>query len=89
MELKNYVYDRKKFCIPVTKAEPLESIQFIVDEFKKKKITFCVAGEGESWELWRHVEDGDDDKIKKGGSPPTPNFLYVDGENTEEYETLK
>ena len=60
-----YVYDRKKFCVPVTKAEPLTSIQFIIDNFIGKKITFCIDGEGESWEIWRYVEDADSDKIKR------------------------
>ncbi len=69
MPKEKYVYDRKKFCIPVTKAEPLSSIQFIIDDFIEKKITFCIDGEGESWEIWRYVEDNDSDKIKKKRYP--------------------
>ncbi len=75
-----YVYDRKKFCIPVTKAEPLSAIQFIVDNFIVKKITFCVDGKGESWEIWRYAEDADSDKIKKNCPPENPKYLYVEGE---------
>ncbi|MCF7793998.1 MAG: hypothetical protein K9N09_07130 [Candidatus Cloacimonetes bacterium] len=81
-----YVYDRKKFCVPVTKAEPLSSIQFIIDDFINKKVTFCIDGEGESWEIWRYVEDGDSDKIKKNGTPEQPKYLYVEGAETTEFE---
>ncbi len=89
MNLKKYVYDRNKFCIPVTKPKSLSSIQFIVEEFIKKRLSFCINGEGEYWELWRHVEEEDDDKIKKGSPPTNPKYLYVDGEKVEEYEILK
>jgi hypothetical protein len=84
-----YIYDRKKFCVPVTKAEPLESIQFIIDDFIKKGITFCIDGEGENWEIWREVEEEDSDKIKKSGSPEKPAYLYVDGKKIEVYTALK
>ncbi|MBN1948466.1 MAG: hypothetical protein JW784_01860, partial [Candidatus Cloacimonetes bacterium] len=63
MKKGKFIYDRKKFCVPVTKAEPLNSIQFIIDDFIKKGITFCIDGEGDSWEIWRMVEEGDSDKI--------------------------
>lgn len=86
MPKEKYVYDRKKFCIPVTKAEPLSSIQFIIDDFIEKKITFCIDGEGESWEIWRYVEDNDSDKIKKSGTPETPKYLYVGGKETTEFD---
>ena len=80
-----YVYDRKKFCVPVTKAEPLTSIQFIIDNFIGKKITFCIDGKGESWEIWRYVEDADSDKIKKSGPPEKPKYLYVEGEEIVDF----
>jgi len=80
-----YVYDRKNFCVPVTKAEPLSSIQFIIDNFISKKITFCIDGEGESWEIWRYVEDNDSDKIKKSGPPESPKILYVEGEEVKDF----
>ena len=88
MKKELYHYDRKNFCVPVTKAEPLNSIQFIIDDFIKKQITFCIDGEGESWEIWRLVEDSDSDKIKKNGSPEKPKYLYVEGEQVTEYETV-
>jgi len=88
MSTETYVYDRKLFCVPVTKAEPLNSIQFIIDDFINKKITFCIDGEGESWEIWRLVEDTDNDKIKKAGSPENPKYLYLEGVLTEEYDKL-
>jgi len=88
MGKEKYVYDHKKFCVPVTKAEPLNSIQFIIDDFIKKKVTFCIDGEGESWEIWRHVEDGDTDKIKKSGTPQHPKYLYVDGFKVENFEVV-
>lgn len=81
-----YVYDRKKFCVPVTKAEPLNSIQFIIDDFINKKVTFCIDGEGESWEIWRYVEEDDSDKIKKSGTPENPKYLYVEGVEVKEFE---
>jgi hypothetical protein len=83
---KKYVYQRNKFCVPVTKAEPLEQIQFIIDAFIQKKLTFCIDGEGESWEIWRIEEDSDTDKIKKEGAPEFPKFLYVDGELVKHFE---
>lgn len=88
MKKEPYLYDRKKFCVPVTKAEPLNSIQFIIDDFIKKKITFCIDGEGESWEIWRLVEDNDSDKIKKNGSPENPKYLYIEGVEVKDYELV-
>jgi hypothetical protein len=86
MAKEKYLYERKKFCVPVTKAEPLNSIQFIIDDFMKKKITFCIDGKGETWEIWRLVDDGDSDKIKKTGTPLKPKYLYVKGEEIKEFE---
>jgi hypothetical protein len=86
MAKEKYLYERKKFCVPVTKAEPLNSIQFIIDDFMKKKITFCIDGKGETWEIWRLVDDGDSDKIKKTGTPLKPKYLYVEGEEIKEFE---
>ncbi len=86
--MKKYVYNRKKFCIPVTKAEPLEQIQFIVDAFIEKKLTFCIDGEGESFEIWRLAEDSDTDKIKKEGAPENPTYLYVNGVLQKDYEIV-
>lgn len=86
--MEKYVYDHKKFCVPVTKAEPLSAIQFIIDDFIKKKITFCIDGEGESWEIWRLVEEDDNDKIKKSGTPTHPKELYVNGEKVDDYDLL-
>lgn len=85
MTKDKYIYDRKKFCVPVTKAEPLTSIQFIIDNFVSKKITFCIDGAGESWEIWRYVEDNDSDKIKKNGPPESPKILYVEGEEIKDF----
>ncbi len=82
---ERFIYDREMFTVPVTKAEPLRDIQFIIDDFIEKKITFCVDGAGQSWQLWRKVEDGDSEKIKKKGSPAQPLHLYVDGEKIEKY----
>jgi len=84
MDKEKFVYDPKDFCIPVTKAEPLESIQFIIDDFINKKVTFCVDGEGDYWEIWRLVEENDNDKIKKNGAPKNPKMLYVDGKKLED-----
>jgi len=84
--MAKYVYDSEKFCVPVTKAEPLESIRFIIEDFKKKKVTFCIDGEGEAWEIWRLVEEDDNDKIKKKGAPAHPAYLYVDGEEVTDYD---
>ncbi len=86
MAKEKYLYERKKFCVPVTKAEPLNSIQFIIDDFMKKKITFCIDGKGETWEIWRLVDDGDSDKIKKTGTPIKPKYPYVEGEEIKEFE---
>jgi len=85
MGKEKYVYDRKKFCVPVTKAEPLNSIQFIIEDFINKGVTFCIDGEDETWEIWRFVEDSDSDKIKKNGTPENPKYLYVEGEKLEEF----
>lgn len=88
MKKEKFIYDRKKFCVPVTKAEPLSSIQFIIDDFIRKGITFCIDGEGDSWEIWRLVEEEDSDKIKKTGTPQKPKFLYVEGKKAEDFETI-
>lgn len=80
-----YVYDRNKFCVPVTKAEPLNSIQFIIDDFVSKRVTFCIDGEDETWEIWRCAEENDSDKIKKDGTPENPKYLYVEGNQLEDF----
>ncbi len=74
-----YTYYKVKFCIPVTKAEPLDSIQFIIDDFKRKKVTFCLEEKDNLWEIWRIEEETDNDKIKKDGMPEHPKKLFVDG----------
>ncbi len=84
-----FCYDKKNFCIPVTKAEPLDSIQFIIDDFTRKGVTFCIDGDGEQWEIWRHVEEGDSDKIKKTGMPARPKKLFIEGRVIEEFETAE
>jgi len=89
MKKEKYVYNSKNFCVPVTKAEPLSSIQFIIDDFINKKLSFCVDGTGESWEIWRIVEENDNDKIKKSGSPENPKYLYIDGKLIEKFDIAK
>lgn len=81
-----YTYISDNFCIPVTKAEPLEDIRFIINDFINKRITFCVDGTDDLWEIWRHVEEEDNDKIKKDGMPVKPRYLYVEGSLTEDYD---
>ncbi|MCD4651464.1 MAG: hypothetical protein K8S56_06735 [Candidatus Cloacimonetes bacterium] len=83
---ENYVYSKKNFCIPVTKAEPLDSIQFIIEDFVRKSVTFCIDGDGDQWEIWRLVEENDSDKIKKTGMPSHPKILYVEGGEIKAYE---
>lgn len=80
---EKYVYVAKKFCVPVTKIGTLESIQFVIDDFIEKKVTFCVDGSGERWEVWRIEEEGDSDKIKKKDFPRKPKFLYIKGKKKE------
>ncbi len=80
---KRYLYDALKFCVPVTKIGPLESIQFLIKKFKKKKITFCVDGSNDRWELWRKEEKSDSEKIKKKDYPKKPKFVYVKGKEVE------
>ena len=78
-----YVYDAKKFCVPVTKISSLESIQFSIDNFIEKKVTFCVDGSKDRWEVWRMEEEGDSNKIKKKDYPRRPKYLYVKGKKTD------
>ncbi|MBC8525802.1 MAG: hypothetical protein ISS28_01490 [Candidatus Cloacimonetes bacterium] len=80
---EKYIYDAELFCVPVTKISPLENIQFVIDEFIRKKITFCVDGSGDRWEVWRIEEKGDSDKIKKKDYPRKPKFLYVKGKKID------
>ncbi len=80
---EKYVYDARKFCVPVTKIGSLESIQFVIDDFIEKKVTFCVDGSDDRWEVWRIEEDGDSDKIKKKDYPRKPKFLYTNGKKTD------
>ncbi|MDP8242097.1 MAG: hypothetical protein RAP70_07895 [Candidatus Celaenobacter antarcticus] len=77
--VEKYLYDAKKFCVPVTKIGSLESIQFVIDDFVEKKVTFCVDGSDDRWEVWRIEEEGDSDKIKKKDFPRKPKFLYING----------
>lgn len=80
---KKYLYDARKFCVPVTKITSLESVQFVIDSFKKKELNFCVDGSDDRWEIWRMEEDEDSDKIKKKDFPKKPKFVYVNGEEVE------
>ena len=80
---EKYVYDAKKFCVPVTKIGSLESIQFVIDDFIVKKVTFCVDGSDDRWEVWRIEEEGDSDKIKKKDYPRKPKFLYINGKKID------
>ncbi len=84
-----FVYDKKNFCIPVTKAEPLNAIQFIINDFIKKGVTFCIDGKNEQWEIWRHVEENDSDKIKKTGYPQKPKILYINGKEVKDYDIIE
>jgi hypothetical protein len=76
---EKYIYEPEKFCVPVTKIGPLENIQFIIDEFIRKKVTFCVDGDKDKWEVWRMEEEEDSDKIKKKDFPHHPKFVYIKG----------
>ncbi|MCD6329644.1 MAG: hypothetical protein J7M10_04715 [Candidatus Cloacimonetes bacterium] len=80
---EKYLYDAKKFCVPVTKIGSLESIQFVIDDFIEKKVTFCVDGSDDRWEVWRIEEEGDSDKIKKKDYPRKPKFLYINGKKLD------
>ena len=80
---EKYAYDAKKFCVPVTKIGSLESIQFVIDDFIVKKVTFCVDGSDDRWEVWRIEEEGDSDKIKKKDYPRKPKFLYINGKKID------
>ncbi|MBC8383066.1 MAG: hypothetical protein H8E22_04590 [Candidatus Cloacimonetes bacterium] len=80
---EKYLYDAKKFCVPVTKIGSLESIQFVIDDFIVKKVTFCVDGSDDRWEVWRIEEEGDSDKIKKKDYPRKPKFLYINGKKID------
>jgi hypothetical protein len=82
-EEERYLYDAQKFCVPVTKITTLESVQFVIDSFKHKKISFCVDGSDDRWEIWRMEEEGDSEKIKKKEYPRKPKFIYINGEEVE------
>jgi hypothetical protein len=88
MVKKIYVYERKKFCVPVSKAEPLSSLKFIIDDFIQKKLTFCVDGYDDSWEIWRLEEETDSDKIKKNSPPIRPKYLFVNGIEVKEFDVI-
>ncbi len=78
-----YLYKAEEFCVPVTKIGTLKEVQFIIDNFKNKKSTFCVDGSDDRWEVWRREEEDDSDKIKKKDYPRKPKFVYVDGVEVE------
>lgn len=80
-----YVFCKEDFCVPVTKMEETDSIQFIIDDFIQKKITFCIYEEGEKCEIWRLVEPTDCSKIKKDNEYAKPHKLYINGEFTENF----
>ncbi len=80
-----FVFCKEEFCVPVTKMEPTESIQFIINEFVQKAITFCIYEEGDKCEIWRIVEPEDCIKIKKENEYTRPNKLFVKGAPVEYY----
>jgi hypothetical protein len=79
MSKGEFVYHSSDFCIPVTKAEPLQDIEFIIKDFIDKKLTFCLTRKDDMWEIWRLRLEEDSDKIFKDGAPTKPDILYVDG----------
>lgn len=81
-----FVFCKDEFCVPVTKMEPVESIQFIIDDFIKKAVTFCIYEEGEKCEIWRLVEPEDCAKIKKENEYAKPDRLYINGNQINQYE---
>lgn len=87
MGKKKVIYKKEDFCIPVTKAEPLEEIQFIIDDFVEKKVSFVIDGSDEQWEIWREAEEEDSEKIRKKGMPESPKYLYIKGKKVEDFET--
>ena len=80
---EKYVYNSKDFCIPVTKQGPLEAMQFVIDDFIKKHVTFCIDGEGSHWEIWRTADENDRNEIKRKESPKNPKYVYVKGKKVE------
>jgi hypothetical protein len=65
--------------------EPKETVEFIIQEFVKKGITFCIYEEDENCEIWRLVEETDSQKIIKDNEFGKPTHLYVDGEKVEAF----
>lgn len=85
MKEGHFVFYRKDFCVPVTKMEPKESVVFIIDDFIKKGITFCIYEEEENCEIWRLVEENDSQKIIKENEFDKPTHLYVNGEKIDAF----
>ncbi len=85
MEKGEFVFKSEEFCIPVTKAEPLEEIDFIISDFIRKSLTFCLIQKDGLWEIWRLKLEGDNEKIIKDGAPSKPDKLYVGGKLVEDF----
>ncbi len=72
--------DEPVFNVQVTKAEPLESIRFIIDDFIDKRLTFCIDGSGDKWVIWREALITDSSQIvRRTGYPKKPKIIYIKG----------
>lgn len=83
------VYNKNEYCVPVTKSATMEEIEFIIEDFLKKKVTFCIGKTKTGYEIWRKEESGDIDNIKKRGSPEKPVQIFVEGEKADEIEVIQ
>ena len=88
MAKDSFVFKGEDFCIPVTKAEPLKEIDFIIKDFVVKKLTFCLVRREELWETWRLRIEGDTDKIYKEGAPTKPDILFVEGIEVADFKVV-
>ncbi|MBN1231726.1 MAG: hypothetical protein JXA60_00025 [Candidatus Coatesbacteria bacterium] len=77
--------DEPVFNVQVTKAEPLESIRFIIDDFIEKRLTFCVDGSGDKWVIWREALITDSSQIiRRSGYPKRPKIVFIRGKQVSD-----
>jgi hypothetical protein len=87
MKNKTIAFHKKSFNVPVTKRLDKESLMFVIKDFKRKKISFCIYDfvklGNNVIEIWRKTDKNDLDQIKKAVPNKAPSELYLNGKKID------